>query len=255
VLTENYDKLLSEAMHAADASSRSSSPSPSKRAKRAEEPGITTELEENLRDAFVLACRSDLSVMSEWYMQSDSKTAKRTAKLDLVVFTKKEPFMEPNTRRLYDAYAYMEFGVCEKEDNESLVSVWSEKMDQLLSYLNATSVEKYRGAARAKGQFRDMPGVPYPKDPVILSVLVWSKSRNNSAIGTFVLEWCSTSKKFRMALLSAKLCCGMEATSAAFGKVVSLIQELTALPEENQLAKDAWTYLGPDCARVGEKVS
>ncbi len=134
--------------------------------------------------------------------------------------------------------------------------MWWEKVDQLLNYLNAVYVENNEGAARANGKLGNKPGVPFPRHPVILSVLVWSKSRETSAIGTFLLEWCGTSNKFRMALLSAELCRNIEATSAAFGKVVSLIHELTYLRDGKQLAKDVCRYLGPDCAKLGEtKVS
>jgi hypothetical protein len=250
VLTDKYDKLLIEAMEAADAASRLS-PSPPKKAKTAGEALITTQLEEKLSEAIELADNSELSALIEWYVQ-EPQFEKGKAKMDLVVYNKTTPYINEDEKpRCYDAYAYMEFGVCKQEGECNLVGLWWQKMDQLLSYLNAICVEKYRGAEISQGKLGNMPGVPFPNHPVLLSVLVWSKSRKSSAIGTFVLEWCGTSKKIRVALLSAELCHDMNATSAAFGRVISLTYALTDLREEKQLAKDVWTYLGPDCAKVG----
>jgi hypothetical protein len=271
-MTDTYSKLLIEAMNTADhaaahLNASSSSPSPRKKARTTGEALVTNQLKKKLSDLFKLATNSeDFSALTEWYVQ-DPSTGKRQVKMDLVVYkngTNGTGYTDPNDhfRRCYDAYAFMELGVCMQEDDESLVELWWEKMDQLLNYLNAICDEKYRGAKRGKSKMGKVLEVPFPKHPVILSVLVWSKSRKTSAIGTFVLEWCGTSNKFRMALLSAEICRDIKATSAAFGKVISLIHELTYLRKENlgeggkKLAKDVWCYLGPDCAKLGEtKVS
>jgi hypothetical protein len=273
VLTDTHDgNLLINAMNAADGdgASSSSSPSPSKKAKTAKETLITTALEESLSEALKKpaaknAEESDVAALSEWHVQHPNQpNIQRKAQIDLVVYDKNNQWIDDREEKLrcYDAYAYMEIGICPQEDEACLLGMWWEKMDQLLNYLNAVCVEKYRGAARGKGKLGTRPGVPFPKHPVILSVLVLSKSRETSAIGTFVLEWCGTSNKFRMALLSAELCRDKKTTSAAFGKVISLIRVLTDLRQENlgeggkKLAKDVWRYLGPDCAKFGEsKVS
>jgi hypothetical protein len=265
-LTDMYSELLTGAMDAADCAANllpasSSSPSPPKKARRAGEPHITAQLKNKLSELFQLAATGgELKALTEWHIQ-DPDTDKKTAKMkmDLVVYTNGTDETDGNGyidtadpfRRRYDAYAFMEFGVCIQEDDGSLVKSWWEKTDQLLKYMNAICVEKYRGAARGKSKLGGNPGVPFPKYPVILCVLVWSKSRKRGAIGTFVLEWCGISKKIRMALLSAELCPDMKATSAAFGKVVSLIHALADLRKESQLANAVWTYLGPDCVKVG----
>jgi hypothetical protein len=257
VMTDTHDDLLINAMDAADtaaadAASRRSSPSPLKKAKtavQAGEPAITTELAKTIS---VVIQHSGAAALTEWYVHHPQPEMKRKGQMDLVVYDKKNDwFNDENTLRYYDAYAYVEIGICTTEDEASLLGMWWEKIDQLLNYLNAVCVEKYNGAARGRGKMGKFPGVPFPKHPVILSVLVWSKSRVTSAIGTFVLEWCGTSNKFRMALLSAEICHDIEATSAAFGKVISLIHELTHLRKEEQLAKGIWRYLGPDCAKLG----
>jgi hypothetical protein len=75
----------------------------------------------------------------------------------------------------------------------------------------------------------------------------YTKSRETSAIGTFLLELCAWYLPLSfevMALLSAELCRDIKATSAAF-KAISLIHdELTYLRKENlgegKLAKDVW---------------
>jgi hypothetical protein len=267
VMTETYnEKLLVNAMKAADpvdaATSRSSSPSPTKKAKTAGEIPITKELEKSLNEAIerVTADESGVAVLTEWFVQEPQSNNPRKARMDLVVYDKNTNWInEEEQLRCYDAYAYMEMGVCNKEDEASLMGMWWEKMDQLLYYLNAVCVEKYTGARRANSKLGGKPRVPFPTHPVILCVLVWSKSRETSAIGTFLLEWCGTSKQFRMALLSAELCRDINVTSAAFGRVISLIHELTSLRKENLgagkqlLAKDVWRYLGPDCAKLGER--
>jgi hypothetical protein len=263
VLTDTHADLLINAMNAADAASRRSSPSPSKKAKtavQAGEPAITTEL---ARTISVAIEDSGAAALAEWYVHHPQPEMKRKAQMDLVVYDKKNDWIDDEKLlRCYDAYAYVKIGICPQEDDANLLEMWWEKMDQLLNYLNAVCVEKYNGAARGRGKMGNLPGVNFPKHPVILSVLVWSKSRKTSAIGTFVLEWCGTSNKFRMALLSAEICRDIKATSAAFGKVISLIHELTYLRKENlgeggkKLSKDVWCYLGPDCAKLGEtKVS
>jgi hypothetical protein len=283
VLTDTHDKLLIEAMDAADAAAaaaaatRSSSPPPSKKAKVANETLVTAKLETMLTEHIenktnehnknkmtnnsgvaAMAEWPGVAAMAEWYVQHPTSIIQPVAKMDLVVYNKETHWEESHLLpRYYEAYAYMEIGICTKEDDSSLLGMWWEKMDQLLNYLNAVCVNKYRGAKRAKGKLAGKPGVPFPKHPVILSVLVWSKSRDKSAIGTFLLKWCGTSNKFRMALLSAELCHGREATSAAFGKVIWLIDEVINLGtenlfEEDQLAKDVWRYLGPDCVKFGK---
>jgi hypothetical protein len=261
VLTDPNDgNLLINAMDAADAAaaSRSSSPSPSKKAKTAGENQITTELEKMLSEAIEELTTSGVAALAGWCVQHPQSDIQEKAQLDLVVYDKNIDNCWIDNEKILRCYdAYMKIGICKQEDEASLLRMWWEKMDQLLNYLNVVCVDKDEGAARGEGKLSSEPGVPFPKHPVILSVLVWSKSQEKSAIGTFLLEWCGTSKKFRMALLSAELCRDKYATSAAFGKVISLIHELTYLRKENlgegkQLAKSVWRYLGPDCVKLGE---
>jgi hypothetical protein len=271
-----FGNLLINAMDAANnGTSSSSSPSPSKRAKTAGETRITTELEKNLTEVLQeLATNekaeeseeseeSGVAALSEWYVQDAQSNSPRQARMDLMVYEKNTDNIidKKNMRRCYDAYAYTAIGICTEEDEESLLEMWWEKIDQLLNYLNAACVQNHKGAVGGKGKLGGKPRVPFlPKHPVILSVLVLSKSRKTSAIGTFVLECCGTSNKFRMALLSAELCHDIKTTSAAFGQVISLIHVLISLrkggQQGEQLAKDDWCYLGPDCAKIGKtKVS
>jgi hypothetical protein len=256
VLTADYDSVLSEVMQCRkeideDKEGDEQRASPKKRkTEAAQQPACTLPSETTLTKALAdeLDKEHDISVLAEWPVKMEDSSLS-TGKIDLV-FYKKEGIKERHGTypvRLYDAYGFMEVGISTCNTEEKMITLFWEKLDQLLQYMDRIGTVGAIGAQRKGSKLGNKPGLPFPTHAVIQSVVILSKSREKSVTGVFFGEWCDVSKKWRVSLLYVDQANGSEPVSQAFSKVLATIK---ALKDSRKHTPPNWTYLGPDCVKV-----
>lgn len=127
---------------------------------------------------------------------------------------------------------------------------WFQKVDQSIGYVTTLLNNK---ANVLKAQFTE---------PMLLAVITLGKIEENEKIESlearFGVFLCTPTKRpgnpdFRMSLLWRKETVGPSEASEAFGKLVHASARTVAL-RSVELDQDAYTCLGPNCFKIGNKV-
>jgi hypothetical protein len=150
---------------------------------------------------------------------------------------------------------------CDIDDNDtskSVVSImefgignehWWKKVDQILKY--AILIEEKKDDCKKNGKY-------YFNQPIVLSIItidkIEEKGTINSRIGVFLCTRKSneSNKGYRIALIWRKKISNLKEVTKEFVKICASLQFLASSRQSKM--KD-YNYLGPNCCKIGSKVS